>query len=88
MTDMEKVPALSEKEREELLASLKRGRGGDQGGQAIDYDPKKFKDRLIAILPQREALNPHTRTTRHDARIAPRSIRGCALIFNSAFVMV
>jgi hypothetical protein len=40
---------LSDKEREELVASLKQAEARAKAGQAIDYDPKTFKDRLVAI---------------------------------------
>jgi hypothetical protein len=48
MTDMEEIRALSEREGEELLASLK-AEAEITAGKAIDYDPKKFQDRLIGI---------------------------------------
>jgi hypothetical protein len=49
VTTMEEIPLLSDKEREELLASLKQAEARARAGQAIDYDPKTFKDRLVAI---------------------------------------
>jgi hypothetical protein len=49
MTDMEEIRALSEREGEELLASLKEAEAEITAGKAIDYDPKKFQDRLIGI---------------------------------------
>jgi hypothetical protein len=49
VTTMEEIPVLSDKEREELVASLKQAEARVKAGQAIDYDPKTFKDRLVAI---------------------------------------
>jgi hypothetical protein len=46
---MEEVPALSENEREELLESLKQAEARVDAGQAVDYDRKTFRERLIAI---------------------------------------
>ena len=49
VTTMEELPVLSEKERAELLNSLKQAEARIKGGQGIDYDPKTFKDRLLRI---------------------------------------
>jgi hypothetical protein len=46
---MEELPALSEKEREELLESLKQAEARVKAGQALDYDRETFRERLIAI---------------------------------------
>jgi hypothetical protein len=46
---MEEMPVLSEQEREELLTSLKEAEARAEAGQAADYDPATFKDRLIGI---------------------------------------
>jgi hypothetical protein len=49
ITTMEEIPVLGDKERAELLASLKQAEAEIEAGKAIDYDPKKFKDRLLGI---------------------------------------
>jgi len=49
VTTMEEIPVLSEKERAELLNSLKQAEARVRFGKAIDYDPKTFKDRLVRI---------------------------------------
>jgi hypothetical protein len=49
VTTMEEIPVLSEKERAELLDSLKQAEARVRSGKAIDYDPKTFKDRLVRI---------------------------------------
>jgi hypothetical protein len=48
-TNMEEIPVLSEKEREELLESLKQAETRVNAGQAVDYDCESFRERLIAI---------------------------------------
>jgi hypothetical protein len=54
VTTMEEIPVLSAKERGELLASLEAAEARIKSGEAIDYDPKKFKDRLIGIYRARK----------------------------------
>ena len=49
VTTMEEIPVLSEEERVELLRSLKEAEARAAAGQATDYDPATFKDRLIGI---------------------------------------
>jgi hypothetical protein len=49
ITTMEEIPVLSDAEREGLLKSLKEAEARAKAGQATDYDPKDFKDRLIGI---------------------------------------
>jgi hypothetical protein len=49
VTTMEEIPVLSERERAELLASLKQAEKRVKAGKAVDYDPKAFKRRLIDI---------------------------------------
>jgi len=46
---MEEIPVLSDKERAELVASLKEAEDRIKAGEAIDYDPKTFKKRLVGI---------------------------------------
>jgi hypothetical protein len=46
-TTMEEIPVRSDGERGALLASLKQAEV--RAGQAIDYDPKTFKERLLSI---------------------------------------
>jgi hypothetical protein len=49
VTTMEEIPVLSETERGELLTSLKEAEARAVAGEASDYDPATFKDRLIGI---------------------------------------
>ena len=49
VTTMEEIPILSEREREDLLESLRQAEARVKAGQAIDYDRKSFRERLIAI---------------------------------------
>jgi hypothetical protein len=49
VTTMEEIPVLSENERAELLASLKRAEKRVKAAKAIDHDPTTFKRRLIDI---------------------------------------
>jgi hypothetical protein len=49
VTTMEEIPVLSEQERAELTTSLKEAEARIKAGKGIDYDPKSFKDRLIAL---------------------------------------
>lgn len=49
VTTMEEVPVLSDKERKDLLVSLKKAESEIKAGDAEDYDSKTFKKRLIGI---------------------------------------
>jgi hypothetical protein len=49
VTTMEEIPILSEREREDLLESLRQAEARVKAGQAIDYDRKSFRERLIAL---------------------------------------
>ena len=49
VTTMEEIPVLSEAERAELLASLKEAEQRAAAGEAVEFDPKTFKDRLLGI---------------------------------------
>jgi hypothetical protein len=49
VTTMEEIPVLSDRERAELTTSLKEAEARINAGKAVDYEPKTFKDRLIAI---------------------------------------
>lgn len=49
VTTMEEIPVLADRERAALLGSLKEAEAQVKAGKAIDYDPKKFKDRLVGI---------------------------------------
>jgi hypothetical protein len=53
VTTMEEIPVLSATERADLLGSLGAAEARIKAGKAIDYDPKKFKDRLIGIYRAR-----------------------------------
>jgi hypothetical protein len=54
VTTMEEIPVLSDKERAELLASLKEAEARVKAGKAVDYDPKTFKQRLLRIYRGRK----------------------------------
>jgi len=45
----ELLSVLDDVERVELLEALKRAEADIKSGKSIDYEPKKFKDRLIGI---------------------------------------
>jgi len=49
VTTMEEIPVLSERERAELLASLKKAEAQIKAGNYIEYDPSKLKDRMLRI---------------------------------------
>jgi hypothetical protein len=49
VTTMEEIPILSEREREELLESLRQAEARVTAGEGIDYDRNSFRERLIAI---------------------------------------
>jgi hypothetical protein len=49
VTTMEEIPVLSDEERDALLASLKEAEAQIEAGRGIDYDSKRFKDRLLGI---------------------------------------
>jgi hypothetical protein len=49
VTTMEEIPILSEQEREDLLESLRQAEARVKAGEAIDYDRKSFRERLIAV---------------------------------------
>ena len=49
VTTLEEVPILDERERAELLASLREAEAEAKAGKSFDYDPKTFKERLIRM---------------------------------------
>ena len=49
VTTMEEIPILSEKERAELLASLRAAEARIKAGKATEYDSRTFKRRLLQI---------------------------------------
>jgi hypothetical protein len=49
VTTMEELPVLDDKERAELLASLKAAEARMDAGEGIEYDPDTFMARLIRI---------------------------------------
>ena len=49
VTTMEEIPVLSDRERADLLRSLKAAEARVKAGKAVDYDPKAFKQRLVQI---------------------------------------
>ena len=48
VTTMEEVPVLSEAERAEILASLKKAEAEIAAGQSVQYDSATFRARFIA----------------------------------------
>ena len=46
---MEEVPVLSEQERADLIASLKRAEADGAAGRAKPFDREEFKKRFLAI---------------------------------------
>jgi hypothetical protein len=46
---MEQIPVLSEEQRRKLLNLLEQAQRRMKAGEAYDYDPSSFKNRLIRI---------------------------------------
>jgi hypothetical protein len=46
---MEEIPVLDSKEQAELLRSLRDAEADIRAGKGIEYNPKKFRDRLLRI---------------------------------------
>ena len=57
-TAMDEAPLLSERERAEMISSLKAAEKRIAAGHHAVYDPETFKDRLIGIY--RAAKNTNT----------------------------
>ena len=49
VTTMEEIPVLDERERAVLIRALQEADVRVSAGEAIDYDPKTFRQRLIDI---------------------------------------
>jgi hypothetical protein len=49
VTTMEEATILSEKERAEMIASLKAAEARIAAGQYVEHDPEKFVDRLMEV---------------------------------------
>jgi len=49
VTTMEEVPVLDERERGELLGTLKQAERQVAAGKGVAYEPKRFRDRLVRI---------------------------------------
>jgi len=49
VTTMEELPVLDEKERAELLASLKDAEQQVKSGRYNNYETKTFRERLVGI---------------------------------------
>lgn len=49
VTTMEEIPLLSDKERADLIGSLRKAEARIAAGKGVAYDPTTFKDRLIGI---------------------------------------
>jgi hypothetical protein len=54
VTTMEEIPVPDEGERAELLAALKESEARIKAGDYTEYDPKKFKDRLLRIYRRKK----------------------------------
>jgi hypothetical protein len=49
VSTVEEAPVLSEKERAEMIASLKAAEARVAAGQYVEHDPETFVDRLMEI---------------------------------------
>jgi hypothetical protein len=49
VTTMEEIPLLTENERAALMKALTDAEARIKTGNAIDYDPKEFKKRLLSV---------------------------------------
>jgi hypothetical protein len=49
VTTMEEIPVLSDAERADLIKSLEEAEARIEAGEFVEYDPKAFKDRLLAV---------------------------------------
>jgi hypothetical protein len=49
VTTIEEAPILSEKERAEMIASLKAAEARIAAGQYVEHDPETFVERLMEI---------------------------------------
>jgi hypothetical protein len=49
VTTMEEAPILSEKERADMIASLKAAEARIAAGQYVEHDPETFVDRLMEV---------------------------------------
>jgi hypothetical protein len=49
VTTMEEIPILSDEERAALLASLQEAEARLKAGEGIEYNSKKFKQRLLTV---------------------------------------
>jgi hypothetical protein len=49
VTKIEEIPVLTEEERAALRVALERAEASVKAGEAVEYDRKTFKDRLLAI---------------------------------------
>ena len=55
---MEEVPVLSDAEREEFMASLREAEADIAAGRSLRFDPKTFKEDVIARYRARHAIEP------------------------------
>jgi hypothetical protein len=46
---MDDLPVLNAKEQADLLAALERAQTEIRAGKATDYEPTRFRDRLVRI---------------------------------------
>jgi hypothetical protein len=49
VTTMEEMPVLTAEERRALIASLEEAEARAKAGQAADFEPKTFQDRLLGL---------------------------------------
>lgn len=50
VTTMEEVPVLDDRERNELVASLRRAEAEIEDGKGVDHEPERFRSRLRRIF--------------------------------------
>jgi hypothetical protein len=54
VTTLEEIPVLSDSERAELSTSLKEAEQRIKAGKGIDFEPTKFRRRLLGIYRDRK----------------------------------
>jgi hypothetical protein len=54
VTTLEEIPVLSETERAELSTSLKEAEQRIKAGKGLDFEPTRFKKRLLGIYRDRK----------------------------------
>ena len=54
VTTLEEIPVLSEMERADLSKSLKEAEQRIKAGKGLDFEPTKFRKRLLGIYRERK----------------------------------